>query len=119
MSGFQFERPDSQTNGRCFLVQPKLKKNIVRRTAEACLDEADGLATAIQLQVVGADIITVNKIDPGKYIGSGQAERIGIKLDNLNRPLLVIMNCALSPVQQRNLERIWNTKAASGKAHKP
>ncbi len=110
MSGFQFERPDSQTNGRCFLVQPKLKKNIVRRTAEACLDEADGLATAIQLQVVGADIITVNKIDPGKYIGSGQAERIGIKLDNLNRPLLVIMNCALSPVQQRNLERIWNTK---------
>ena len=110
MSGFQFERPDRHTNGRCFLVQPKLKNVIVRRSPEACLGEADGLATAILLHVVGAEIISINKIDPGKYIGSGQAERIGNKLDDLNRPSLVIMNCALSPVQQRNLERIWDTK---------
>ena len=110
MSGFQFERPDSQTNGRCFLVQPKLKNNIGRRSPEACLDEADGLAAAIQLDVVGSEILSVNKIDPGKYIGSGQAEHIGTMLDNLNRPSLVIMNCALTPVQQRNLERIWDSK---------
>lgn len=110
MSGFQFERSDSLTNGRCFLVQPKLKNNIVRRSPEACLDEANGLAAAIQLEVVGAEIISVNKIDPGKYIGLGQAERIGTKLDDLNRPSLVIMNCTLSPVQQRNLERIWDIK---------
>ncbi|MEE2933015.1 MAG: GTPase HflX [Pseudomonadota bacterium] len=110
MSGFQFERPDRHTNGRCFLVQPKLKNGIVRRSPEACLDEADGLATAILLHVIGAEIISINKINPGKYIGSGHAERIGNMLDELNRPSLVIMNCALSPVQQRNLERIWNTK---------
>lgn len=110
MSDFQFVRSDNHSNGRCYLVQPNLKGSFSRRTSKASLEEAVGLALAIQLKIAGTEILQITNIDPGKFIGTGQAERIGKKLDEIERPSVVILNCSLSPIQQRNLERIWNTK---------
>ena len=110
MSDFQFVRSDNHSNGRCYLVQPNLKGSFSRRTSKASLEEAVGLALAIQLKIAGTEILQITNIDPGKFIGTGQAERIGKKLDDIERPSVVILNCSLSPIQQRNLERIWNTK---------
>ena len=112
-SDFQFERahgPDGTATGRCYVVHPLLKRQAGSRSPDARLDEAVGLANAIDLKVVGTEILNLNKIDAGKYIGTGQAERIGATLEALAKPELVVLDCALSPVQQRNLEQIWHCK---------
>jgi GTP-binding protein HflX len=79
------------------------------RDPEARLDEAAGLARAIDLDVVGAFIVTVDDVRPATYLGKGKVEELAgtIKASNIG---LVVMDCALSPVQQRNLERAWGCK---------
>lgn len=79
------------------------------RDPEARLDEAAGLARAIDLDVVGAFIVTVDDVRPATYLGKGKVEELAgtIKASNIG---LVVMDCALSPVQQRNLERAWRCK---------
>ena len=79
------------------------------RSPAAKLDEAVGLARAIDLEVVGAGIVPVGDIRPATFIGKGKVEEIAglVKGDDA---AIVVMDCALSPVQQRNLERAWNAK---------
>jgi GTP-binding protein HflX len=48
-------------------------------------------------------------IRPATYIGKGKVEEFAGLVKGLEVGL-VIMDCALSPVQQRNLERAWNAK---------
>ena len=79
------------------------------RSAEARVAEAGGLAKAIDLTVVGETIITLNQIRPATYLGKGKVEEIAgrVKADDVG---LVFMDCALSPVQQRNLETAFAAK---------
>lgn len=79
------------------------------RTAEDRLDEAVGLAAAINLEVVKAHIAKVYKITAGYLIGEGARATIKEMVDEL-KPSVVIVNAALSPVQQRNLEKEWQSK---------
>ena len=79
------------------------------RGSEARLDEAAGLARAIDLTVADALIAPVSKITPATYLGKGKVEEI-TGLIASHEAELVIMDCALSPIQQRNLEKAWNTK---------
>ena len=79
------------------------------RAPAARLDEAVGLALAIDLDVVDQGIIGVTDIRPATYIGKGKVEEIA-GLVKAREAELVIMDCALSPVQQRNLEKAWNAK---------
>ncbi|MEZ5849471.1 MAG: GTPase HflX [Hyphomicrobiaceae bacterium] len=73
------------------------------------LEEARGLAEAIDLDVRGAQLVTVNAPKPGTLIGSGKVDELKtlVERDEIE---LVIVDHALSPVQQRNLERAWNAK---------
>lgn len=68
-----------------------------------------GLAAAINLDVVHSGIIKVSKVNPATLIGSGAVERIGgmVKEQEIG---LVFVDYALSPSQQRNLEKAWNAK---------
>jgi len=79
------------------------------RTPEARLDEAVGLARAIDLNVVRAEIAPLAAIRPATYLGKGKVETISaeVKADTID---LVVMDCALSPVQQRNLEKSFGCK---------
>jgi GTP-binding protein HflX len=81
----------------------------VARTPEAKLDEAIGLARAIDLGVVSAGIVPMTDIRPATYIGKGKVEELAglVKADEIG---IVVMDCALSPVQQRNLEKAWGAK---------
>jgi GTPase len=79
------------------------------RSAEARLEEAVGLARAIRLDVVFADIARITRPRPSSLIGSGTLENLGSVISE-NDIGLVIIDSALSPVQQRNLERRWQTK---------
>ncbi|MEM7568542.1 MAG: GTPase HflX, partial [Pseudomonadota bacterium] len=76
---------------------------------ELKLEEAVGLAEAIELDVVVQHIIAIRKISPGRFFGEGQLSRFAGDMDE-HRPDLVIVNASLSPVQQRNLERRLKTK---------
>jgi GTP-binding protein HflX len=73
------------------------------------LDEAVGLARAIDLDVVEAGIVPLTTIRPATYVGKGKVEEIAGLVKGLDVGL-VIMDCALSPVQQRNLETAWSAK---------
>src|SRR5690348_380234 len=79
------------------------------RDFEARLDEAKGLARAIDLEVADAILAPIAQIRPATYLGKGKVEEI-VGLVGGNAIELVVMDCALSPIQQRNLEKAWNTK---------
>ena len=81
----------------------------LERTPSARLEEAIGLALAIDLDVVESGLVPLTERRPATYIGSGKVEELAglIKTSEIE---LVVMDCALSPVQQRNLEKAWNAK---------
>ena len=84
-------------------------RNPETRVAEARLAEAAGLARAIELAVTGSQIATLADIRPATFLGKGKVEEIAarVKEDEIG---LVMMDCALSPVQQRNLEKAFACK---------
>jgi GTP-binding protein HflX len=79
------------------------------RSPEARLDEAVGLARAIDLDVVQAGLVPVAHIRPATFLGKGKVDEIAGIVKTLAVDL-VVMDCAVSPVQQRNLEKAWNAK---------
>ena len=83
--------------------------NVALRSPEARLDEAVGLARAIDLSVVSSGIVPLSDIRPATFIGKGKVEEIAglVKTEDAG---IVVMDCALSPVQQRNLEKAWSAK---------
>jgi GTP-binding protein HflX len=105
--------------GRAIVIEPWLKKPPVKgatrsssheRTPEARLEEVVGLARAIDLTVVEAGLVTLSEIRPATYIGKGKVDEIAGLAKSLSASV-VVMDCPVSPVQQCNLEKAWNTKA--------
>lgn len=80
-----------------------------QRSADARLEEAVGLARAIALPVADAWVQRLDRARPKALFGQGLvdvvAERVQAEAWDL-----VIVNTALTPVQQRNLERAWQCK---------
>jgi len=79
------------------------------RAPEARRDEAVGLARAIDLNVTDSLLVPLSEIRPAAYIGKGKAAEIAAKVAE-GEVNLVVMDCALSPVQQRNLEKEFKAK---------
>jgi GTP-binding protein HflX len=79
------------------------------RDPQARLEEAAGLARAIDLVVADAILVPLTDIRPATYLGKGKVEEI-IGLIKAHDVDLVVMDCALSPIQQRNLEKEWGAK---------
>ena len=79
------------------------------RLPAARLAEAVKLAAAIDLDVVDAVNLSVNDIRPATFVGSGKAKEFAerVKAEEIG---LVVMDCALTPVQQRNLEKELGAK---------
>jgi GTPase len=79
------------------------------RSADARLEEAVGLAGAIDLDIVGSLIAPLGEIRPAAYLGKGKVEELAARV-KAEEIALVVMDCALSPVQQRNLEKAFSAK---------
>jgi GTPase len=79
------------------------------RSPSARLAEAQGLAQAIGLDVIAGQIVPLAQIRPATFLGQGKVAELAA-LANAEEVELVIMDCALSPVQQRNLERALAAK---------
>jgi GTPase len=79
------------------------------RAAEARLAEAVGLAASIGLVVVHEAILPLRMRRPSMLLGEGQVAAQGQAIQQ-NHVEVTIVDAALSPVQQRNLERAWGCK---------
>ena len=79
------------------------------RSNEARLDEAGGLAQAIRLDVVDAEIARVARPRPSSLLGRGTLNSLGETISK-HGVQVVVIDGALTPVQQRNLERCWQAK---------
>ncbi len=79
------------------------------RSPATRLEEAVGLARAIDLNVVDSGTVGLSTITPATFIGKGKVEEIA-GLVKSHEAGIVVMDCAISPVQQRNLEKAWNAK---------
>ena len=105
------------TTGRCLVLHPLLKLSAsdrpgnggALRDPQGRLEEATRLAEAIELEIHHAEIVTVNRPKPASLLGGGAVERLEGYIAQYEIEV-VVMDAALTPVQQRNLEQAWKTK---------
>jgi GTPase len=103
---------------RAAVIVPRIKRGTGKsgisdvlngRSDEARLEEACGLARAIDLVLLHKAVISVPQPKPATLLGSGTVLAIGGVVKEMELDL-VIVDHPLTPVQQRNLERAWETK---------
>jgi GTP-binding protein HflX len=106
---FQIEGP---VVTRAFVIHPDVKNRQVvsgLRDASAKLDEAIGLALAIELEIADAVVVPVPSLNPASFFGSGKVKQLGEQIE-ASEADLAVLNVQLTPGQQRNLERAWKIK---------
>ncbi len=117
--GFDPERAAAERT-RALVVGPYLTERaaaraeggaraLVTRDPHARIAEAEGLARAIDLDVAGCEIVSLSQIRPATFLGTGKVEEIAERV-KAEEASLVMVDCALSPVQQRNLEKAFSAK---------
>ncbi len=79
------------------------------RSPEARLEEIAGLAAAIRLDVRGAEIVRLRAMAPATLLGKGQLERLA-SLVQAHEAEVVVMDAAITPIQQKNLETALKAK---------
>ena len=102
---------------RCLVIHPSLKlvgSNAtgiaeVYRDPDGRLAEAIGFAQAIKLDVVHNEIIFVNHPKPSTLLGGGAVERFASVIIH-HHIQVVLIDSTLTPIQQRNLEKVWKVK---------
>ena len=109
MAVFNRDSADEVTRGSRAIVVRAETQGMERRDSEARLEEARGLALAIGIDVRGAQAFRVRDRKPATLFGSGQVEQIAT-LARAEEAELVIVDNALSPVQQSNLEKATEAK---------
>jgi GTP-binding protein HflX len=110
LTRFQFGEETAGEVGRgarALLVCPELRtrERAATRAADPAAreEEARGLALAIGLEVVGAQTIPIREVRPGTLFGEGQIGNIREGAE-AGEAELVVVDGALSAIQQRNLE---------------
>ncbi|MEN8236026.1 MAG: GTPase HflX [Pseudomonadota bacterium] len=73
------------------------------------LQEAVGLARAINLDVIDATVLPIRSLKPNSLFGTGVIQRYKVYIHDQDIKL-VIIDAPLTPIQQRNLERKWSCK---------
>lgn len=97
-------------SGRAIVLHPSLRNAVHGpRTPEMRLEEAVGLTRAIDMTVVAAEVARLHEYRPATLLGQGTVEHWKTVIADEDVEL-VVMDGALTPIQQRNLERAWNCK---------
>ena len=86
-----------------FVIHPDIRTMPLPRGPEAMLEEAVQLVAAISLDVVHAEAVSLHKPRAPTFLGTGFVDRIADIAAEHDEPVIVV-NAALTPVQQRNLE---------------
>ncbi|MGN6497117.1 MAG: GTPase HflX [Tsuneonella sp.] len=88
---------------RALVICPDIRGQRHAIDAEARLEEACGLALAIGIEVARGLVVPVRDVRPGTLFGAGQVDNIAVACEQEDAELVVV-DGALSPIQQRNLE---------------
>ncbi|MET4128193.1 GTPase HflX [Roseovarius sp. MBR-6] len=95
---------------RAFVIHPEIAGAERDREPALALEEAVSLARALpDLEVVGAVAVRLRKPDAGRLFGKGKREELHAAIAGAEAEL-VLVDGPLSPVQQRNLEKLWEVK---------
>ena len=96
--------------GRALVLCPLLRSGDQRsRPPEAILAEAVGLTEAIGLAAVHGEVVRLAQFRPATLLGSGAVETFR-ELIAAHEVGVAVIDAAVSPVQQRNLEKAWKCK---------
>jgi len=79
------------------------------RDPQARLEEAVGLALALDLEIAETLIVPLRGKTPATLFGSGKVEELRL-LCEVEEIDVVVVDDQLTPVQQRNLEKAWKVK---------
>jgi GTP-binding protein HflX len=108
MSVFNRDEADEVRYGaRAVIALPEINAGL--RDTDARIEEAVGLAAAIGLDVVDRLAFRVRQTKPSTLFGSGQVEQIATAA-RMHDAELVVVDAALTPVQQQNLEKATEAK---------
>ncbi|THD80811.1 MAG: GTPase HflX [Phenylobacterium sp.] len=91
------------------MIHPDREGRGSSREPDARLEEAVGLAQALDLEVREALVVPLRKLTPATLFGKGKVEEIADLVRQAEVDVAVVDD-ALSPVQQRNLEKAWQCK---------
>lgn len=94
---------------RALVVCPDIRGQRYDLEAENRLQEAEGLALAIGVRIEESFVLPIREVRPNLLFGAGQVENIRISCEQ-NAAELVVVDGALSPIQQRNLEEKLSRK---------
>jgi GTPase len=93
---------------RAVVIHPDRRGDNARHATER-LEEAVGLAQALDLDVRAQEIVRLRSVTPATLIGRGKLEEISALILAADVEAVVVDD-QLTPVQQRNLERFWDIK---------
>lgn len=82
---------------------PELTRRGGLRSGAARLAEFEGLAAAINLEIVSSELVRLREIKPATYLGGGTVDALAARVAE-GQVELVLVDAPLSPIQQRNLE---------------
>ena len=99
-------RPPPQA---ALVLHPNRLRTLNLREPESRLEEAAGLALALDLVVARAEVVPLRAATPATLFGKGKVAEIG-ELAAALEVQVVVVDDALTPVQQRNLEKAWQVK---------
>ena len=91
---------------RALVIHPDLHRRakstagLHYRTPASRLEEACGLALAIDLEIAAAEVVRVSEPKPATLIGLGAVDRLKELIEEKGIALVVV-DAAISPVQQR------------------
>jgi GTP-binding protein HflX len=88
---------------RVGLIIPDVRGTANSHSIEMRQAEFEGLARAIRVEIVFSEVINVREVKPATLIGSGRVDDIKKRVEAGDIELLLV-DAALAPVQQRNLE---------------
>ena len=109
MNAFYDPVSDVARGERALVVVPERVGDGARRSTEARVEEAAGLAQAIGVDVVAKRAFRLRQLRSATLFGKGQVEEIA-GLARENEAGLLIVDAPLSPVQQKSLEEQVGTK---------
>jgi len=107
--GFDIQRGVRFGAHTVVILPERDKDGKLPRGSDARLAEAEGLARAIQLDIVHSEIIKIRKAAVSTLFGKGQVERIAAAVAAHDAEVLIV-DGVLSPIQQRNLEKACKVK---------
>lgn len=94
---------------KALVLHPVRSSQANARDPQSRLEEATGLALALDLDVVESRVVPLRERTPATLFGKGKVEELRL-LCEAEAIDVVVVDEALSPVQQRNLEKAWEVK---------